>query len=284
MLMTRSVLYPVSRGCGLSADDRTARAGEPRCGSVARPRFAAALAVALTMIVTIGESTHAALLMDAEEVSRSSIDPAQPIPDAAYDGTRSPGTVASQSITVEPLARDKITSLQVTVAITHEYIGDLTIELEAPDGRSILLLDRPGLPFPQSPGNGGGDSSSLDADFPITFSDDAPSGIPAELMGAAIGEGRIVGTGEPGNPNNYVPAAGMTLGGLDSFIDTSLSGQWTLHVGDSSTGATGVLEGWSLTGAVVPEPTTGTIALAFIVSASLLGRRHRQRRTLNDNH
>ena len=87
-----------------------------------------------------------------------------------------------------------VTSIYVTVAIDHTWVGDLAIELIAPDGTELQILARPGADQPDEDQNAPyGDGSNLDPANPTTFQDGAfPS---AETLGAGVGGGADVPAG-----------------------------------------------------------------------------------------
>ncbi len=169
---------------------------------------------------------------------------------------------------------DIIVDLNVRVAISHTFIGDLTIKLMSPDGTLVTLLNRPGLPDGPDDGTGvGGDSSDLSFMFPILYDDEARSGTSAELMGMGIGGSDIVGDPSNGSPDNYSPGAdGAGLGMLRGFDGLHADGRWTLYIGDSASAATGTLDSWSLTFKTIPAP--GALGLLALVG---LARRRRRR-------
>jgi hypothetical protein len=113
--------------------------------------------------------------------------------------------------------------LDVQIAITHTYVGDLVATLVHVDtGTSVVLVDRPGSP----PGFGcSGD------DIDATLDDDAAAAVEAQCVtpGPVAIEGRYV-------PNDA----------LSSFAGEDLTGDWTLTVQDSAGGDVGTLVEWCL--------------------------------------
>lgn len=267
---------------GRSRPKATTRGHHPTAMGNRRPRRAGRLGV-LPMIGAIAALLAASASVEAAAITHSSTGPALGIPDNGYDGTLDPGTVASSTITIDPFPDHLIEQFEITVAIDHAHVGDLTLELEGPAGSHTFLVNRPGLPLVSSPGaSGGGDSSTLRADTPITFSDHAPGHMPADLMGAFIGQDDIVGApASPNNPDHYLPSAGLLdTRDFASLAGMSLVGDWTLHVGDSTPGGTGSLESWSITAVTMPAPgaaTAGLVLMTGIVGAGLIRRpRHRR--------
>jgi subtilisin-like proprotein convertase family protein len=203
------------------------------------------------------------------------------IPDDKYDGTFDVGTIASSAISV-PALPGTITDVNVTIAMSHTYIGDLTIKLVSPAGTEITLLNRPGFSGPDDGTGTGGDGSDLSVAIPITFDDQAPSDIPhdAEEMGVGLSDSEIVGT--HGTPTVYVPDADPSppapFDTLSVYNGETTLGDWTLYIGDSATetsGGTGFLDHWSLdiqttATAAVPEANTAALAGVALLAVVML--------------
>lgn len=200
--------------------------------------------------------------------------PARAIPDDGYTGALTFPSVISSSITLTaPQNEPFVGDVAVTVAIDHSFVGDLTIHLQAPNGTVITLVNRPGLGGNPNDGTGvGGDSSNLSAAFPITFLDNAPSGMTAEQMGLGLSSSDIIGQIGPNNFSPFPDGAhgNQTLAALSGRL---AAGTWTLHIGDSAAGATGSLTSWSISiNTVVPTPGS----LAILGLAGLTARRRRR--------
>jgi len=167
--------------------------------------------------------------------------PAAPIPDS----TGALGTC--QTITVPSVSgEDVVGDVNVSIAASHSWIGDLTFRVQAPGGSQLTILNRPGRL-----GSGAGESDDLATGTPILYDDTAPSGISAESMGAGCA-GTIGVTA--GCPNNYIPnngGADTPIAGvgtnLAQYTGLAANGVWTLCVADSAGGDTGTLTSWSLT-------------------------------------
>ncbi len=124
-----------------------------------------------------------------------------------------------------------ITSLQVRVATTHTWVGDLTYTLTSPGGTTITLLDRPGVPASTF----GCSNDNVN----VTFQDGAPD--PESICDA-------VGTVWP-----VTLAAPVTA--LSTLNGQSGNGTWTLRVSDLAGGDTGTLNDWELIIAPAPVST-----------------------------
>jgi subtilisin-like proprotein convertase family protein len=121
------------------------------------------------------------------------------------------GGTASSSVTMSNPGRVKNVTVRID-RVTHTYDGDLKIDLVAPDGTAVTLVNRRG---------GSGD------DFVGTVFDQAA---PQSIVSAAA---PFTGTFRPeGN-----------LGVLDGL---QAQGDWTLRVRDASPGDTGFIQGWGV--------------------------------------
>ncbi len=87
----------------------------------------------------------------------------------------------SVSISGIPLGAT-IQDVEIDLAINHTWVGDITIELVAPTGDAITMMNRPGM----APPNTGccGTNDDLISTSPITFTDTSVND--AELMGAFL--------------------------------------------------------------------------------------------------
>ena len=113
-------------------------------------------------------------------------------------------------------------SLEVTIEISHTWVGDLDATLTTPAGRTIQLFEAPG-----------GGNCSWD-NLSVTFSDAAPNS--AEDFVTTCdnrGDFAIEGLFQPADP-------------LREFAGGSTLGRWTLEVTDSGELDAGVIESFSL--------------------------------------
>jgi len=102
-----------------------------------------------------------------DEAPATSSDVAVAIP----DGSNSPDACQTIDFAASSPNTD-IETLAVDVAISHTWVGDLTIVLKSPLGSSLTLMNRPGRPA-DNPVSGS--AANLVAGTPITFTDRAPS-------------------------------------------------------------------------------------------------------------
>jgi subtilisin-like proprotein convertase family protein len=172
------------------------------------------------------------------------------VPDDGYNGTQ--GSMGCSTIAVASGGGggDTVATTTVQVAMSHTWIGDLTIKLISPAGTPITLVSRPGLVEPADDGTGCcGDSSNLAIGFPLTYDDAAPNS--AETMGGTIGTNDVVC--QTDSLCNFSPAPGAaTAGNLGSLNGQSKVGNWQLCLGDSGGGDLGTLDGWTLTLGTTP--------------------------------
>ena len=173
-----------------------------------------------------------------------------------------------------------VTSIYVTVAIDHTWVGDLAIELIATDGTELQILARPGADQPDEDQNAPyGDGSNLDPANPITFQDGAfPS---AETLGAGVSGGADVPAG------TYAPDTNgwnSTYTDFNGFVTapTLARGNWTLKVADYANADTGSLVSWTLV--IVAEPSTGLMLAVGLLDLVVAGRPRRLDRGRGPSH
>ncbi len=117
-----------------------------------------------------------------------------------------------------------IDDLEVTLDVSHTYVGDLVIvlgHLSEETGTTVTLIDRPGVP-----------ASSLGCsgdDIDVTLDDEAP----AAAEDACGNRPAITGRLRPNEP-------------LAMFDGESIGGGWTLRIADRASADVGTLNGWSL--------------------------------------
>ena len=135
-----------------------------------------------------------------------------PIPD---------GSSAGISDSVVLPTGGSLSDLDVSLEVSHSYVGDLIATLTHEDtGTSAIIIDRPGRD-----GTGFGCSGN---DIDATLDDDASSPIETECE---VGVPTISGTFTPNNP-------------LAVFNGEDAGGTWTLNISDNVGQDTGSLESW----------------------------------------
>lgn len=147
-------------------------------------------------------------------------------------GSSAPGSAISNSLGVPTCdaitisgSTGSVVDVQVSVDVSHTWIGDLDISLQSPDGSTVTLLDRPGVPA--------GAFGCSDDDLVIDFSD-----------GAAIDAATLDALCDGNTPWYSGGAQPVTL--FATLSGESVNGDWTLCVNDNAGGDDGVLNSWSI--------------------------------------
>jgi len=160
-------------------------------------------------------ATAAALLLTtAASAIDTCITPNTPIPDNGAQVTIPIMIAANQNEVVD--------SISIDLAMTHSWVGDLRIELQSPDGTTIILLDRPGIPSMGFPGPFGCGAQGI----ACTFINGATE--PAESICSTTANPVITGPVIPTQP-------------LDTFQAQPAAGTWHILITDQSPYDTGVL-------------------------------------------
>lgn len=179
-----------------------------------------------------------------------SFSPNTPIPEGNVTGLTFAETVSDLP------AGSFVTGLTVALNVSGGYNGDFVISLQAPNGASVSLLNRPGVTGGDLFGYGG-------------------SGLNLTLSDAAVNP--IQST--PETPGAVVTGTYQAAGSLAALSGSLANGLWTLYCADVGTGAgSPTLNSFSLEITAVPEPVN--VALGVFAAAGLLlqgGRAWRQR-------
>ena len=128
---------------------------------------------------------------------------------------------ASHSMVIA--ATGPILDLNVSVTLSHGWVGDLVVTLTHEEtGTSVVLMDRPGVPA----SNWGCSGSDIDAvlDDQATDAVEDACGISSPAIGGALRSDEV----------------------LSAFEGEDITGTWTLTMTDLSSGVSGALEGWGL--------------------------------------
>ena len=162
--------------------------------------------------------------------------------DDGYDGSFVDPSMACVPIIVDTFAGADVVDVDVTVALTHSWIGDLIIKVVPPAGPVVTILHTPGADNTADDGSAvsPGDSSNLDLDVPIRFGSAAAT-VSAEDMGNALSTSQVVCAED--FVCDYVPDAGAALDGLlvDDLgaITGNQAGIWRVCFGDNGAGDSG---------------------------------------------
>jgi subtilisin-like proprotein convertase family protein len=152
--------------------------------------------------------------------------------DNGYDGSLF--SMASVSVSVPEVL---VSEVRVSVDISHTWVGDLVIKLQTPAGDVVDLVSRPGYNEPADDGSG---CCGYDANLVLgTFYEFADS---ASALSETMGD-----SGSPVPSGSWISSGYQNAGGLSTLnYQFFPAGNWTLHVGDSEVGDSGVLDGFTL--------------------------------------
>lgn len=137
--------------------------------------------------------------------------PNQSIPDQNFTGVSDSNPVTYSGV---------LSDLDVSVRISHTYVGDLTVRIEGPGGQTALLIERPGALPNRCPGDNV--NVTLD-DAAATYADDVCNASPPAIDGIR----------RPSQP-------------LSVFNNLNIQGTWKITVTDTASGDTGTFENWCL--------------------------------------
>ena len=171
------------------------------------------------------------------------------VPDNAYNGNTA--SMACHTLNVPSFGT--VDDVSVQVAMSHSYVGDLTIKLISPASTVATLVSRPGVIETVDDGSdtaGFGESANLAIANPLTYVQTAPT--ESEQMGKVPVD---MGTNDTiclfaGSPCSYNPDNGAATSSEDlstAFDGQSGTGNWQLCIGDSGPADLGSLDGWTLT-------------------------------------
>ena len=140
------------------------------------------------------------------------------IPDNTPSGATSTGTVSAPAFAT-------ITDVNLTIEIDHSSIGDLQATLTSPNGTTVVLFDRPGVPV--SPFGCAGN------DLDVTFDDEA-------VNTATVFE-NLCGMVSPAISGSFQSSVPLSL-----FDGETPSGDWNLNVIDNSNNDIGTIVSWTI--------------------------------------
>ncbi|MEM7331349.1 MAG: discoidin domain-containing protein [Chloroflexota bacterium] len=159
------------------------------------------------------------------------------------------GTNAINSDIAASSGNGPIYDVNVTVDMSHVWVGDLMFTVSSPSGESVRIMDQPGLPASSYGCSGDNISATLDDAAALPIEDQCAGSAPT-----------ISGTFSPNNP-------------LSAFNNLDAGGSWTLTVDDEYPSAdSGTLNSWSIeictgggqpaTPTPIPQPTSTPIPVA----------------------
>jgi subtilisin-like proprotein convertase family protein len=197
------------------------------------------------------------------------------IPDGAGDATG--GNPVSLSI-ITNNAGYAIKSLRVGINVTHTWQGDVRIWLEAPNGQTVHLINRPGrLVGVSTFGYSNDNFGNLGTNTPMWFDDLAAGTYNSPNRGgigpATTGTLNVVGDWRADNTPFEGFGNGLTLGG--AFAGLELVGEWKLWARDFAGGDTGALRNFYLVFDANLIPAPGALALLGLAGLAGASRRRR---------
>ncbi len=136
-----------------------------------------------------------------------------------------PLVASSVNKTLNVPANLSINSVQTAMNISHTYVGDLDVELTSPQGTTLKVFDRPGVPASQF----GCASDNIVANFADSYTNSA-----------TVFENTCSAT-PPAISGNFKPMAPFA-----GFDGESALGNWTLKITDSYDDDGGALNNWAL--------------------------------------
>ncbi|MDE0883983.1 MAG: proprotein convertase P-domain-containing protein [Myxococcota bacterium] len=156
-----------------------------------------------------------------------------------------------------------LTGLDMTLNVSHTYIGDLKFTLTHQEtGTSALLVDRPGVPASTY----GCSRNNISA----TLSDSASLPIENECRTTTPS---IIGTLSPNNP-------------LSVFAGEDLAGTWILLAEDAVAADVGAIDQWCLAPTQVPEPSSSLLMVSgilFLLGTQVLRGREPARKSMRES-
>ncbi|MBK7121850.1 MAG: T9SS type A sorting domain-containing protein [Chitinophagaceae bacterium] len=153
-----------------------------------------------------------------------------PIP----DGT---GVAATSNLTIAGIpANATITEIKVNMNINHTWVGDVDVNLRAPNNAILNLVG--GL----DGGTGGNSTDNFTNTAFSSIGGATISGAPAPRTGTFAAEARA-GFG----PIGYIQTVATWAGLVPPATPTAANGQWTLAMGDFVATDIGALTNWSIT-------------------------------------
>ena len=176
------------------------------------------------------------------------------VPDNSFSGW-------SDSRSVSTMPAGTLQGVAVDIQLSSGWTSDLHAYLVSGSGFAVLL-DRVGTPG-LTIGYGAGTMT-------VTLADNGfnSQAITLILHGAGA---NASGMFNPDDNNAGFATTGAS-GSLGSFLGTSQNGTWSLFVADLSGGGVTTIQSWGLQMEIVPEPQTGTLALAGALVAFWLNR------------
>jgi len=161
-----------------------------------------------------------------------------------------------------------IVSVEVVITTLNGWNGDMYAYIEH-NGVISTLLNRPG----RTDLNPVGAASS---GMQLRFADTAASDVHTSISGlyGALASGTYQPDARAADPNVVTAASPRSLY-LSGFSGQLADGDWTLFMADLAGGDVATLSTWSVSLTLIPEPSSGLLALVGATGALLIRRRDR---------
>lgn len=185
------------------------------------------------------------------------------VPDNTYNGSQGSMLCDTLAVPSGGGGGDLVDTVDIQIAMSHTFVGDLTIKLFGPTGAVTTLVSRPGVIETADDGNdtaGFGENSNLAIANPLTY--DQSAATESEMMGKTpidLSTSQTICL-DGGTPCTYNPNNGAATTGEDLDVDfdgLTKVGNWQLCIGDSAGADVGTLDGWTLTIGSVPVELLG---------------------------
>ena len=153
-----------------------------------------------------------------------------------FDGTTTSSMTCESLTILPPYGVGAVQDVELTLAMDHTWVNDLTLRVVSPDGTEVTVFSRPG---------GGGNGAKLSAAAPIRFFDTAPTS--ADQLGEAGGfENQTICADD--SICDYFPDDGTGIpSGFRSYRMREAADQWKVCLGDDVGEDDGTLYSLSLT-------------------------------------
>lgn len=206
-------------------------------------------------------SVFASVLVTASHRAEADLVYVNPTGVASWDAEAStfPGLEQSVDVTEELFVTGVTLQLR---GLTHTWLGDLSVELIAPDSTTMFLVGQ----LTGESGGGFGDDSNWDGTY--TFADGGASLWSEAALRSGI-EAISPGTYSASQASSIDPTLEQINSFTDVFAGKQTQGEWKVRFYDSSGfGESGQLSDWTLTiqTTAVPEPTS-----AFVIAGIGIG-------------
>ncbi len=168
------------------------------------------------------------------------------IPDDGYVGGFGGVGQACSTINTTSPAPVSATVLGVFtgVALSHTWVGDLTMKLRSPNNTTLTILNRPGSNAPDDGSGAVGNNANWNNTL-IAFGDGF--GPEAETMGTGLATDQVICTANGVCAHDPSPdTATQPPSAFSAYNGSSALGNWTLCMGDSALGDVGILNQWRL--------------------------------------